>query len=69
MPRYTVLMGKRKTTNRNNTKNLMSTVILLVFAYSARGPIQGRKFYQKQLSEKKEKRTRTPGVTSTSSQQ
>lgn len=54
-------MGKRKTTNRNNTKNHMSTVILLVFAYSARGPIQGRKFYQKQLSEKKKKEQELPG--------
>jgi len=59
MPRYTVLMGRRKTTNRNNTKYHISTVILLVYAYSSQGPIQGRKFYfyQKQLSEKKKNKS------------
>ena len=35
----------------------MSTVILLVYAYSPRGPIQWRKFYQKQLSEKKKNKS------------
>ena len=69
MPRYTVLMGRRKTTNRNNTKNHMSTVILLVYAYSSQAQYREESFTFTKNSWVKKRRTRASGVTSTSSQQ